>query len=169
VAAEWSGRPDSNRGPLAPKISPTHLNACVSNAPSAAGNKTRGGFVPKLFPTSAPRSGTLEHATQTFAEALRRDFAGDINRDPRFFKKQVLRLIRRWLPPRPGRPTNPKTEAAFALLQEGKTVRQILRLQIRDFDKLDTWSRMLAEKGLRQALARRGRGQAPGRNPNSPR
>ena len=148
-------------GPLAPQLSPTHLNACVSNAPSANGNKTRGGFVPKLFPNSEFHPGTLEHATQAFAQALRSDFAEEAIRDPRAFKQRVLQLIRRSLPPWRGRPVNPKTEAAFALRQQGKTVRQILRLQIHDFDQLDTWGRMLAEKGLRQKLTRRARrGQA---------
>ena len=96
----------------------------------------------------------LEHVTLAFARRLRRDFAQDISRDSRGFKKQVLRLIRRLLPPRRGRPINPKTEAALALWHQGKTVREILRLQIRDFDRLDTWGRMLAEKALRQALVR---------------
>ena len=32
---------------------------------------------------------------------------------------------------------------------------EILRAQIRGFDQLDTYGRMLAEKALRQALARR--------------
>jgi hypothetical protein len=95
--------------------------------------------------------------TQAFADRLKREFTQDISGDPRGFKKQVLRLIRCWLPPRRGRPVNPKTEAALALLAQGKTVREILRLQIRDFDQLDRWGRMLAEKGLRQAIARRRR------------
>jgi hypothetical protein len=42
----WSGRPDLNRGPLAPKISPTHLNACVSNAPCAKVPPDAPSFVP---------------------------------------------------------------------------------------------------------------------------
>jgi hypothetical protein len=192
-------------GPLAPKISPTHLNACVSNAPSAQREQNPGGFVPKLFPNSAKVSGKLaplfpdsrqpkevtadplaravlcpilspgeaqgsghgrpphgssqdlDRVTQAFADRLRQDFAHDINRDPRDFKKQVLRLIRRRLPPQRGRPVNPKTQAALALLDQGKTVREILRLQIATFDQLDTYGRMLAEKGLRQAMSRQRR------------
>jgi predicted oxidoreductase len=34
-------------------------------------------------------------------------------------------------------------------------VKEILRLQTRGFDKLDTYGRYLAEKGLRTAIARR--------------
>ncbi len=39
--------------------------------------------------------------------------------------------------------------------QEGKTVKDVLRLQIHDFDKMDTYGCYLAEKGLRAAIARR--------------
>jgi hypothetical protein len=98
---------------------------------------------------------SLEQETREFAARLQRDYAEEIARTPREFKKRVLRQLRRHLPPRRGRPTDPKTEAALALLRQGKSVREILRLQIRGFDQLDTWGRMLAEKSLRQAISRR--------------
>src|SRR5215469_14029910 len=97
----WSGRPNSNRGPLAPKISSTLLNTCVSNAPAAQREQTPEGSVPKLFrperddsrtagpdtartdllpkvsvnlvsPLSA-NTGELERVTREFAAVLRRD------------------------------------------------------------------------------------------------
>jgi hypothetical protein len=95
--------------------------------------------------------------TRAFADRLLRQFADEIGRDPRAFKKRILRLIRRQLPPRRGRPRDPKTEAALELLRQGKTVRQILRLQVRGFDQLDTYGRYLAEKALRHAIARKRR------------
>lgn len=153
--------PRRTGGHFASQISPTPTNARVSNTPSAQREQNKGGVVPKLFPNSEFHPGTLEHATQAFAQALRSDFAEEATRDPSAFKQRVVQLIRRSLPPRRGRPVHPKTEAAFALRQQGKTVRQILRLQIQNFDQLDTWGRMLAEKGLRQKLTRRER-QRPG-------
>jgi predicted oxidoreductase len=41
------------------------------------------------------------------------------------------------------------------MLEQGKSIKEILRLQTRGFDKLDTYGRYLAEKGLRTAIARR--------------
>ncbi|HTS05272.1 MAG TPA: hypothetical protein VMP68_06790 [Candidatus Eisenbacteria bacterium] len=40
------------------------------------------------------------------------------------------------------------------MLRKGKSVRQVLRAQVRGFEQLDTWGRMLAERALRQAVAR---------------
>jgi hypothetical protein len=99
--------------------------------------------------------GSLEAATRDFSDRLKRDFSQEIARNPRDFKKQVLRLMRQELPPRRGRPGSPQIEAALAMLRQGKTVREILRAQIRGFDQLDTYGRMLAEKALRQSLSRR--------------
>ena len=99
--------------------------------------------------------GSLEAATRDFAARLKRNFSQEIARNPRDFKKQVLRLMRQELPPRRGRPGSPQIEAALAMLRQGKTVREILRAQIRGFDQLDTYGRMLAEKALRQSLSRR--------------
>jgi hypothetical protein len=56
------------------------------------------------------------------------------------------------------------------MIDEGKTVKQVLRIQVPDFDRLDTYGVYLAEKGLRAALARRTRIALPARNKqrNSP-
>jgi predicted oxidoreductase len=43
------------------------------------------------------------------------------------------------------------------MIQQGKAVKQVLRIQISGFDNLDPYGRYLAEKGLRAALARRTR------------
>lgn len=99
----------------------------------------------------------LETAARDFATRLKSDFSQELARNPRDFKKQLLRLIRRQLPPRRGRPTRPEIEAALAMSRQGKTVREILRTQVPGFDQLDTWGRMLAEKALRQAISRRRR------------
>jgi hypothetical protein len=67
---------------------------------------------------------SLETVTGDFVVCLKREFAAEISRHPREFKKQVLRFIRHGLPPQRGRPRDPKTEAALAMLQQGKTVRR---------------------------------------------
>src|SRR5204863_10187265 len=90
-----------------------------------------------------------------FARRMRQQFAREIALNPRDFKEQVIRLIRRELPPRRGRPTSPQIEAALAMLRQGKSVRQVLRMQVPGFDQLDTYGRYLMEKALRQAVARR--------------
>jgi hypothetical protein len=41
--------------------------------------------------------------------------------------------------------------------KQGKSVHEVLRKLIPNFDELDFYSRYLAEKGLRQALSRRDR------------
>ena len=112
----------------------------------------------RIRPTSGTLSGTpaaLEQTLRKFAARLRRDFAGEIARDPAGFKKHVLKLIRRELPPKRGRPNDPRLDAAARMVQKGKSVRDVLRLQIPGFDRLDTYGRYLAEKGLRAGVARR--------------
>ncbi len=145
----WSGRPDLNRGPLAPKISQNHLNACVSNAPSAKVSPKPRGFVPICS--------QLQQVVRQFGEMLKRDFADQMVRDPAGFKKQVVRFIRRELPPRPGRPNDPQLDAALLMVEHGKTVREVLRHRIPGFDSLDAYTRYLAAKGLRAAITRRRR------------
>ena len=100
----------------------------------------------------------LQQVVQDFGTQLKRHFAKDIAGDPAGFKKQVLRLIRQVLPPRRGRPNDPQIDAAVRMVeQQGMTVKDVLRSQIPYYDKMDTYGRYLAEKGLRQAIARRRR------------
>jgi hypothetical protein len=103
------------------------------------------------------RLDSVQIAVRKFVTGIQRDFAEQIAADPRDFKQQILRLVRRELPPKRGRPASPQIDAAIQLLRAGKSVRDVLRLQIPGFDELDAYGRYLAEKGLRQGLARRGR------------
>ena len=103
----------------------------------------------------AQRMENLQDWVKKFAAQLTLRFAQEIALDAHCFKKQVLKLVRRGLPPRPGRPNDPHLDAACRMIHDGKTVKQVLRVQIRDFDRLDTYGRYLAEKGLRAAIARR--------------
>jgi len=51
---------------------------------------------------------SVDAAVCDFASFLRIHFVDTIAADPRAFKKLVLRLIRRDLPPKPGRPNDPR-------------------------------------------------------------
>jgi hypothetical protein len=97
----------------------------------------------------------LEETVIQFVTGVRSRFQDQIASDARGFKKLIIRLVRRQLPPRPGRPNDPQIDAAFRLVQQGRTVKDVLRLQIPGFERLDTYGRYLAEKGLRAAIARR--------------
>lgn len=97
----------------------------------------------------------INRTLRSFTEALKREFAEDITRDPRGFKKQVVTLIRRELPPKRGRPNDPRLDEAAQMVEQGKLVRDVLRAQIPGFERMDTYGRYLAEKGLRAAIARR--------------
>lgn len=105
----------------------------------------------------------LEAATRDFTARLKRDFAKEIASNPRDFKDQVLRLVRRTLPPKRGRPNDPRIDTAMRMIEQGNTVNKVLRSQITDFEKLDIYGRYLAEKGLRSAIARRRIRNAPRR------
>jgi hypothetical protein len=111
---------------------------------------------------------SVEAAAREFTSLLKTKFAQDVARDAKAFKKQVLRLIRRELPPGRGRPNDPRLDYAARMVGQGKTVKYILRSQIPGFDKLDTYSRYLAEKGLRAAIARRRKHRASRDTPRIP-
>jgi hypothetical protein len=102
----------------------------------------------------------VEHTVSQFAKGLKSRFQDQLARDPAGFKKQVVRLIRQALPPKRGRPNNPRLDAAVQMVEQGKTVKDVLRLQIPGYDNLDTYGRYLAEKGLRAAITRRRRSTA---------
>ena len=97
----------------------------------------------------------LELLARDFAARLQRTFPQRIAQDPRAFKKAVLRCVRKELPPRRGRPNDPRIDAAVRMIESGKSARDVLRVQVPGFSQLDTYGRYLAEKGLRAAVSRR--------------
>ena len=54
---------------------------------------------------------SLEDAARDFSDRLPRYFSQEIARNPRDFKKQVLRLMRQGLPPRRRRPGSPQNRS----------------------------------------------------------
>ncbi len=104
---------------------------------------------------SRRQSKILEALTQNFAEQLRKNFAQEITCDPKALRTAVVRFLRRALPLRRGRPNDPRIDAAVRMRDQGRSVKEILRLQIPGFDQRDAYERYLAEKGLRTAITRR--------------
>ncbi len=104
---------------------------------------------------SSCTSQTLEAIARDFVAKVHRDCAEELAHDRKALRAAVLRLVRRELPLRRGRPNDPRIDAAVRMVEEGKSIKEILRLQTRNFDKVDTYGRYLAEKGLRTAVTRR--------------
>ena len=101
----------------------------------------------------------LARMAGAFANSLRHEpeFACAIAADPARFREELLRVIRAQFRLRRGRPTDPLLDRACELVKRKKSFPEVLRLQIPDFDSLDPYTRYLAAKGLRQAVARRER------------
>lgn len=114
---------------------------------------TAGKVASRPLPSESPKR--LETLARDFAAQVRRDCADELERDSKALRADVLRLVRRELPLRRGRPNDPRIDAAVRLLEQGKSIKEVLRLQTRNFDKVDTYGRYLAEKGLQTAVSRR--------------
>jgi hypothetical protein len=108
-----------------------------------------------LRPFEVALAERLAALTREFVARLRQDCAEELARNPKALRAAVLRLVRVELPLRRGRPNDPRIDAAIRMLEQGKTVKEVLRFQTRGFERLDTYGRYLAEKGLRAAIARR--------------
>jgi len=74
------------------------------------------------------RTPACDRGVKRFAKRLRRVYAKEISSDPRTFKKSVVEILRRHLPPFAGRPTEEAITMAAALRTEGREWREIYRL-----------------------------------------
>jgi len=63
-------------------------------------------------------------------------------------------VVKRQFPLKAGRPGDPLIDKACELVRRGKSVMRVLREQIKNWNTLDPYTRYLAAKGLRQAVAR---------------
>jgi hypothetical protein len=88
-------------------------------------------------------------------EAVTRKFAQELVQAPKELRTAFCASCARALPLRRCRPNDPRIDAAVRMFEQGRTVKETLRLQISGFDKLDTYGHYLAEKGLRMSIARR--------------
>jgi hypothetical protein len=130
--------------------------------PAVRRHRQQENFAPSPAVSPDPRPlARVEAATRDFVARIRREFPQELAHDPKELRTAVLRQVRQTLPLRRGRPNDPRIDAAMRMREQGKSVKEILRLQIRGFDKLDTYGRYLAEKGLRTAIARRHKRNMP--------
>jgi hypothetical protein len=105
----------------------------------------------------------LRAKIQEFGRLLRHDFAAEIERDARRFKRRVVWLLGAELPPGPGRPRRKAVTLAIELRGQGKSWQQIY---LECLPKSLVGAELqLAQSGLRSAVRSR---RTAGRRRKSP-
>jgi hypothetical protein len=107
---------------------------------------------PPAAPASPPPAALL-----SWARELRRDpdLAPVIAADLKSFRTALERAVRAQFPLKRGRPCDPLLDEACRMVAQGRPIPEVLRAQIRDWDRLDPYTRMLASKWLHHAYRRR--------------
>lgn len=90
-----------------------------------------------------------------FARRISKQFASEIATDPRGFKKHLTQIIKRNLPPFPGRPTEQSITQAARLKAGGNSWQDIYPVVIPDHAQMDLPTRRVAESNLRSAIRSR--------------
>jgi hypothetical protein len=111
-------------------------------------------YKPELPPSAYAELGRLV-CRLTSQVAKHPELSRAIKKSPKAFRKDSIHLIVTAFPLKRGRPTDPLLDEACDLVLEGKPIPVVLRQQIKDWHKLDSYTRYLAAKGLRQAASRR--------------
>lgn len=101
----------------------------------------------------------LERRVRKFAACLKCDFAEAVACDPAAFKKQVVRLLRRELPPGPGRPLSEAVTRATEMRTQVQPWSSIYRQCIPGLGELGPGDRSLAMLRLRTAVRARRHGR----------
>jgi hypothetical protein len=109
-------------------------------------------------------TGDPKALTQQFAALLRIEFASEIEKDPRRFKRLVLGLLKAELPPRPGRPPSEAVTRAIEMLEQGKSWRKIYSKCLPPTSSQD--SRQLSQYRLRCAVRSRRSGRRRRKSPS---
>jgi hypothetical protein len=140
------------------------LSVSDSSAPqtSVFGREETASLTPQTRTEQTPTERAEQHCgstchqeVKTFATRLRKLFADEIAAEPRGFKKRVIEILKRSLPPFAGRPTEDSITIAIQLRAEGRSWPEVYSQVIVNHDKLDTANRRLAELNLRSALRAR--------------
>ena len=103
----------------------------------------------------AGRHTDLDRTVRRFAAKLRSAYAEEIGHAPRKFKKRVVTLLRRNLPPFAGRPSETSITVAMKLLQEGSAWGEIYPQVIAGHSSMEPAVRRQAESNLRAAVRSR--------------
>jgi hypothetical protein len=67
----------------------------------------------------------LATTIENFARRLRREFSVEIQRNPRAFKYEAVRILKAALPPKPGRPCSEVVTRASQMRAHGKSWKEI--------------------------------------------
>lgn len=97
----------------------------------------------------------IEHATDSFASRLLREFRAEFDSNARLAKERIIRRLRLKLPPHPGRPSDPLLDRAFEMHRGGATAKEISEALLPELTKFDPFMGECARRGLLQALRRR--------------
>src|SRR5579864_1447478 len=99
----------------------------MSDAASKGHSSPPGGFreVVGFGRSASLMAKGLDRAIRRFADRLKQDFSQQIGEDAKGFKKLVLRRIRSYLPPGPGRPVEAAVTKAVELRKQGLDWKQI--------------------------------------------
>jgi hypothetical protein len=99
----------------------------------------------------------LKASVKAFVSGLRRDpeLKLVIQRDLGGFRADLQQQIKALFRLRRGARPHPRLDEAYRLMKRGRSAPDVLRLQIPNWDALDTYSKYLMCKALRQAFGRR--------------
>ncbi|HEV2379921.1 MAG TPA: hypothetical protein VG206_09020 [Terriglobia bacterium] len=97
----------------------------------------------------------LAGQVNTFVKSLRHDYAREIARDARAFKRSVVELVRRGLPPGAGHPRNEAITRAVEMRARSKPWLEVYRQCIPAFSSLGEGLREIAMNRLRAAVRSR--------------
>ena len=106
---------------------------------------------PPLPPHHGRAKSSLDQYVRRFASRLLLEYGTDVSRDPKGFKKRVVALLRRNLPPFAGRPTEAAITLAINLRKKGLEWSAIYPSCIPRHASLPPAERQIAESNLRAA------------------
>lgn len=128
------------------------LNAII---PADAGVSTVSPAEPIRSVFGAVKERNCAREVKRFATRITKLFAPEIASDPRGFKKSVTAILKRNLPPFPGRPTEQSITSAVTLRRGGQDWKQIYPQVIPNHANLDPAVRRQAESNLRASVRSR--------------
>lgn len=120
------------------------------------GHSSRKPKTPLIAPVAAAKLSTLH---RRLIRSVTRDrlLSEQIKFNLSNFRQELVNLTIAAFPLKTGRRADPRVDDACEKVRQGKTVTQVLKEQIPNWDDLDPYSQMLARKGLNEAVNRRKR------------
>jgi hypothetical protein len=116
-------------------------------------------------PQPSPVSARCDRQVKAFALKLTANFRDEISSDPRRFKKHVIEVLRRSLPPFSGRPTDESVTTAANMRANQEKWLAVYRAVIPNHSQMDPAARSYAESNLRSAVRSRRNARARRKRP----